>query len=307
MATENKLPIKYTSLIPDQSAFKDVLDVGPLPVDVVITVTSAGKIPDEVMKKHFRPKADAVIQDYETTISEELKRLAAKIGAAQKNGAADDAKAMIGETTMSVTNALANLQRAINSEIDAVAKKEGQRDANLKEARVATAAKAGKITISLAKGVATAVASGGVNLKAYYDIASALYDAYSEICQQLKDGDALSRDFAKELAEVKAAADAAKKKKALAEAEEKRRKYRNHTTKYLRAMKSAGENADKLAAAMKEAKTLKSGVEIGAKAMAAKRQVTALQAKYDAGDKKLEEMGALLTQLGGKPDDQTTF
>lgn len=313
MATaESKLPIKMTSLVPDQSAFKDVFTLGPMPVDVEIKITTKGtvsakKFSTEEMKKHFQPTAQKVIAKYEETVSTELEELAKKVRDLKKGGNGADADKMVAETTLSVNNAVAALQDAVDDAIAAQVKTEAQRDANLKEARVATAAKVGKITITLAKDVTKLVATGGTDLSSYVSIAEELKDGYDELRQQLKGEQELAKDVLKKVLEVKAAPDAAKRKEHLAEAETARKKYRNHLAKYLEQMGSIGKSADKLTAAMKAAKTLKKGVEIGAQAMAVKRQCTALQAKYDAGQKKLDQMGALITQIGGTVDDRTTI
>src|SRR5579863_4376707 len=305
MATaESKFPIKMTSLVPDQSAFNDVFKLGPMPVDVAITITTKGmvsakKFSDTEMQKHFSPTAKKVIAEYEKTVSTELEKLAKKVRDLKKGGNGADADKMVAETTLSVNNAVASLQDAVDSAISAQVKTEAQRDANLKEARVATAAKVGKITITLAKDVTKLVATSGTDLSSYASIAKELKDGYDELRQQLKGEKELATDVATKILAVKATPDASKRKELLADAETARKKYRNHLAKYLEQMGSIGKSADKLTAAMKEAKTLKKGVEIGAQAMAVKKQCTVLQAKYDAGQKKLDQMGALITQVGG--------
>src|ERR1700686_300210 len=92
MATvDNLLPIKMTSLVPDQSAFNDVLKVGVMPVDVTITITTKGlmsakKFSNEEMKKHFAPVANEVIAEYEKTLAKELEKLAGTVRALAKGG-----------------------------------------------------------------------------------------------------------------------------------------------------------------------------------------------------------------------------
>jgi hypothetical protein len=316
MATvDNKLAIKMNSLVPDQSAFKDVFKLGAMPVDVAITITTKGlvsakKYSNEEMKKHFTPTAEKIIADYEKIVTEELEKLAGKVRALKKNGGGNgtaDAEKVVAETTLSVNNAVASLQDAINTAINAQVKTEAQRDTNLKEARAVTAAKVGKITIVIAASVTKLVATSGADVTSYIAIAKELKGAYDELKQQLKDEKQLAGDVAQALVEAKAAAAPQKRADLLAKAETARKKYRNHLAKYLDQMGSIGKSADKLTAAMKQAKTLAKGVEIGAQAMAVKRQCTALQAKYDVGTKKLDEMGALITQLGGNIDDRTTI
>jgi hypothetical protein len=314
MATvDNKLAIKMNSLVPDQSAFKDVFTLGALPVDVAITITTKGlvtakKYSTEEMKKHFGPTAEKIIGDYEKTVTTELGKLAAKVRALKKNGGngTADAERMVAETTLSVTNALASLQGAISTAIAAQVKTEAQRDANLKEARAVTAAKVGKITIVIAAAVTKLVATSGADVTSYIAIATELKGAYDELRQQLKGEKQLAGDVAQALAEAKLAGPQ-KQADAVAKAETARKKYRNHLTKYLEQMGSIGKSADKLTVAMKQAKTLNTGVEIGAQAMAVKRQCTALQAKYVDGTKQLDDMGALIKQLGGKVDDRTAL
>jgi hypothetical protein len=309
----NTLPIKMTSLVPDQSAFSDVFKFGPMPVDVTLTVTTKGlvtakKYSTEEMKKHFAPIAEKVIANTETVVDEELTKLAAKLRELKKKPAdAEAADKLVAETTLSVNNALAALQGAINAAVEARVKTEAQRDANLKEARAATAGKVGKITISLAAGIAKLVGTAGADVSSYISIAKDLKSAYDELRQQLKDEKQLAADVAAKLIAVKGASDASKRKELLTDAETARKKYRNHLSKYLEQMEAMGDSADQLARKMKEAKTLAKGVEIGAQAMTVKRQCTALQAKYQASEKKLDEMGELITQLGGKIDDRTTL
>jgi hypothetical protein len=315
MATvDNLLPIKMTSLVPDQSAFNDVLKVGAMPVDVTITITTKGlmsakKFSKEEMKKHFAPVANEVIAEYEETLAKELEKLAGTVRALAKGGGngAAEAEKMVAETTLSVNNALASLQGAIDTAINARVKMEAQRDTNLKEARVVTTAKVGKITIAIATSVVKLVATSGANIKSYLDIAKQLKIAYSELRQQLKGEQELAADVTRKLIAVRDATEPGKQRELLAEVEIARKKYRDHLAKYLRQMSSIGNSADALTQAMKQATTLKKGVEIGAQAMAVKRQCTVLQAKYDAGEKKLDEMGTLIVQLGGKVDDRTTI
>jgi hypothetical protein len=303
-AVENKLPIKYTALIPDQSAFKDVFEVGPLPVDIVLSVTSSGKIPTDVMQKHFGPSADKVIDNYEKTITAELTKLAGKVRAMRGS---EDAKKTIADTTMSVNNALASLQGAVNKDIEAQVKKEAQRDANLKEARVATVVRVGKIVISLSVAGAKLAATAGADVTSYISIVKNFKSAYDELRQQLKNGSEVAGDVLKEIAKVRDATNAADKKKHLEAAEEARKRYRNHIIKYLDSMKSIGANADDLTVAMKKAPNLKKGVEIGAKVMNVKGQITKLQKKYVEADTTLDEMAKLIAELGGKIDDRTTL
>lgn len=313
MATvDNLLPIKMTSLVPDQSAFNDVLKVGAMPVDVTITITTKGlvsakKFSNEEMKKHFAPTANEVIAEYEETLAKELEKLAGTVRALAKGGDNAGAEKMVAETTLSVNNALASLQGAINTAINARVKMEAQRDTNLKEARVVTTAKVGKITIAIATSVVKLVATSGANIKSYLDIAKQLKTAYSELRQQLKGENELAADVTRKLIAVKDATEPGKQRELLAEVAAARAKYRDHLAKYLRQMSSIGNSADALTQAMKQATTLKKGVEIGAQAMAVKRQCTVLQAKYEAGEKKLDEMGTLIVQLGGKVDDRTTI
>lgn len=315
MATiDNKLEIKKTSLVPDQSAFNDVLKLGAMPVDVTITVTTKGvvsakKFSTEEMKKHFAPTAEKIIANYEKIISEELEKLAGTIRALKKsggNGAADPEK-MVAETTLSVNNAVASLQAAINTAINTQVKTEAQRDMNLKEARAVTAAKVGKITIAIAASAAKLVATAGADIAAYVKIANELKSAFDELRQQLKGEKVLATDVVTKIIAAQNTTEPDKRKHFLDDAETARKKYRNHLAKCLGQLNSIGTNADALTKAMREAKSLKKGVEIGAQAMGVKRECTALQAKYDAGTKNLDEMGAQIVQLGGKIDDRTGF
>jgi hypothetical protein len=93
----------------------------------------------------------------------------------------------------------------------------------------------------------------------------------------------------------------------LGDAEKARKAYREHTTKTRQRTDGVSAKADKLAKAMKSAKTLKEGVKVGAECMRIKAQVSAMAAKLDQREKFLDEMQALMKGNGLSIDDRTTL
>lgn len=106
--------------------------------------------------------------------------------------------------------------------MEAQVKKEAQRDANLREARIATAARVGKVVISLSVAGAKLAATAGADVTSYISIVKDLKSAYEELRQQLKDGSELAGDVFKDLVKVRDAAHVADTKKRLGATEEGR-------------------------------------------------------------------------------------
>lgn len=96
-------------------------------------------------------------------------------------------------------------------------------------------------------------------------------------------------------------------KSGLKDAEEARKKYREHTTKTRHRTDAISVQAGKLQAAMKSARTLKEGVRVGAECMAVKRTVSEMAAKLDTREKYLDEMQDLMKANGLEIDDRTTI
>lgn len=96
-------------------------------------------------------------------------------------------------------------------------------------------------------------------------------------------------------------------KSGLKDAEDARKKYREHTTKTRHKTDNISIQAGKLQAAMKSAKTLKEGVRIGAECMSVKRTVSEMAAKLETREKFLDEMQDLMKANGLEIDDRTTI
>lgn len=84
-----------------------------------------------------------------------------------------------------------------------------------------------------------------------------------------------------------------------------RQMYRNHAAKMRHHVDSVAAQADKLAAAMKGAKTLKEGVKIGAECMQVKAVVDKLAGELDQADGFLSSMEAVMKGAGLQCDDRT--
>lgn len=96
-------------------------------------------------------------------------------------------------------------------------------------------------------------------------------------------------------------------KSKLKDAEDARKAYREHTTKTRHNTDSLSLKAGELQKAMKAAKTLKEGVEIGAKCMSVKKQVSDMATKLEKREKYLDEMQDLMKGNGLEVDDRTTL
>jgi len=94
-------------------------------------------------------------------------------------------------------------------------------------------------------------------------------------------------------------------KSQLDDAEKARTAYRNHITKMRQSTDKVGAEADKLARAMKAARTLKDGVKIGAECMQVKGRVRVLDQQYTAADAFLGDMQDLMKANGMEIDDRT--
>jgi hypothetical protein len=116
---------------------------------------------------------------------------------------------------------------------------------------------------------------------------------------QGKDKKAIAQDF------LDFAVKAVKSK--LKDAEDARKAYREHTTKTRHNTDSLSLKAGELQKAMKGAKTLKEGVEIGARCMEVKKSVSDMAAKLEKREKFLDEMQQLMKGNGLEIDDRTTL
>jgi len=93
----------------------------------------------------------------------------------------------------------------------------------------------------------------------------------------------------------------------LTKAETSRKAYREHTTKTRHKTDGISAEADKLDKAMKAAKTLKLGVQIGAQCMSVKRSARAMAVKLDNRETFLQEMQKIMAGEGMEIDDRTTL
>lgn len=97
-----------------------------------------------------------------------------------------------------------------------------------------------------------------------------------------------------------------KAESSLKDVEKARVAYREHTTKTMNRTDALGSKADKLAKAMRSAKTLKEGVKVGAKCMEVKRAARVMNEKLAAREAFLEEIQAVMAGNGLEIDDTTT-
>jgi len=88
--------------------------------------------------------------------------------------------------------------------------------------------------------------------------------------------------------------------------EKSRTAYREHTTKTRHKVDGTSAQADKLMKAMKSGSTLKTGVEIGAKYMVIKRNVTAMAKRLEEREAILADFETAMRGMGLEVDD-TTF
>ncbi|NIZ15080.1 hypothetical protein [Phaeobacter sp. HF9A] len=99
----------------------------------------------------------------------------------------------------------------------------------------------------------------------------------------------------------------AKVESQLKDVEAARVAYREHTTKTMTKTDKLGEKADKLAKAMRSAKTLKDGVKAGAKCMEVKRAAREMNEKLAKREAFLLEIQAVMAGNGLEIDDLTTL
>jgi hypothetical protein len=193
---------KIVDLIRERRSF-EFIEVPKFPVEVVIEVTTSGTLttpkpaPSAVFDR-LEGVARAKLEEYETTITEELVKIEAKIRRLMEQPGADalkEAQQMVQTTTAVVKKALDSAEPAAEKAIEDRLKKEAQGDKLLTEARVKTAVKVGGGVISLAANVAKLVATSGADVTAYLSIAKTLVSLGMELNQQLKGEEKLCKDL----------------------------------------------------------------------------------------------------------------
>jgi hypothetical protein len=199
----NKLVTKKTldvvDLIRDRKLFT-LLEVPPMRIKVDIEVTTTALIgkpkpaPEAAMKR-LEAAAQAVLDHYEKTITEECVEFSKKIAKLIDEGKEKEAEGMAQAVNVSVKNALLSAQGAASKAVEAARKDEGQKDKLLKEAQVKTGLTYTFAGIKIATHTVKLVGSHGADVTAYYGIAKAILEISMEIKQNLKKEPQLKTDL----------------------------------------------------------------------------------------------------------------
>jgi len=193
---------KIVDLIRNRESF-EYIEVPAFPVEVDIEVTTTATLttpkpaPSAVFDR-LEKVARAKLEEYETTITEELVKIEKKIAGLMAQPGEDalkEAEQLTQGTTAMVKKALASAEPAAQKAVEDRLKKEAQGDDLLTEARVKTGIKAVTGVISLSANVAKLVATLGADVTSYLSIAKTLFSLGLEIKQQLKGEEGLRKDL----------------------------------------------------------------------------------------------------------------
>src|SRR5712671_2641023 len=193
---------KIVDLIRNRESF-EYIEVPAFPVEVDIEVTTTATLttpkpaPSAVFDR-LEKVARAKLEEYETTITEELVKIEKKIAGLMAQPGEDalkEAEQLTQGTTAMVKKALASAEPAAQKAVEDRLKKEAQGDDLLTEARVKTGVKAVTGVISLSANVAKLVATLGADVTSYLSIAKTLFSLGLEIKQQLKGEEGLRKDL----------------------------------------------------------------------------------------------------------------
>jgi len=309
-----------------------VLMLGKTTVEVGVQIVDNEKPPPIVMKRVIDSAVTPTITRYQNTLDKELKILEGKVLEMVKKGDAKGAEKIISETAVSITGAVGGLQGAVNNAVKQLQEDDKRKDKLLLEAQIKTGVNVGIIVIKAGTDVAKLVGSAGTDVTAYVNLAKGIYKIVMIIRDETKGEAAVRQDFLKEIGgyttgkqravvELEAKAKKAGKpfkldpptlkavgaavKPQAAKVEVARKKYQNKTTKMRHNLVSLSNETVKMEKAMKGAKDLKRGVELGAKVIKLKGGVDRAYAKLTRAEKFAADMAMLLTEAGLKMDDRT--
>jgi hypothetical protein len=197
-----KRTFKIVDLIRNRDSF-EYIEVPKFPVEINIEVTTTSTLttpkpaPSAVLDRLEKAARDK-LDEYETTINEELIKIEKKIKtlmATPGADALDQAEKLAQGTTVMVKNALASAEGAAEDAVEVRLRKEAQNDDLLTEARVKTGVKVVSGVISVGANVAKLVATLGADVTSYLSIAKTLFKLGLELKQQLKGEVTLRKDL----------------------------------------------------------------------------------------------------------------
>jgi len=306
-----------------------ILDVGDTKVTVTVTIDAKSALPSSKVDRCVAT-ANQEIARYTQVISQEIKALEGKVRDLIKKKDREEAKKMASSTTMSVQNAIKALQGQINSAVKGRLQKEAQGDRNLLEARAATVVRSAFKLVSITNTAFELVATGGADITAWVGLVQTIYELAKIIHEATKGEKKLRADLLKSMGayftdkqrqviEKEKKDKSARKKIALFAkeiygkskskadaAEGARKKYRNEVTRIRQGIDKMFKSITALEAKVKQAGSLKEGVQVGARLMNMKRKGKAASDVYMNCEKFADDMAMLLTEAGVKVDD-TTF
>lgn len=152
--------------------------------------------------KRLRAVSMAVLEDYESLITEEIVKYDTKIGEMVGDLATysvKDIQHQISSANTAVGSAIRGLSNAIDAAVKKLVDKEGKKLQLLTESRIKTVTKVGKCLISVGAAVAKLVASSGADVTSWKTLATELYALGEECYQQAKSGETLAKDLEKSL------------------------------------------------------------------------------------------------------------
>jgi len=197
--TVTKRTLDIVDLVRDRKLFP-LLDVPPMRIKVVIEVTTSALIgtpkpaPEAAMKR-LEAAAQAVLDRYEKTITEECEKFSKKIDDLLNEGKLKEATAMADMVNHAVKNALLSAEGAATKAVEDTRKAEGQKDKLLKEAQVKTVLTYTFAGVKIATHAVKLAGSHGADVTAYIGIAKAVVEIGMEIKQNLKNEQQLKKDL----------------------------------------------------------------------------------------------------------------
>ena len=323
--TISSKPIKH-DLCP-RKPNKLFVELGNTEVIVVVQVTAKQKPAPIVLQRLIDKAAMPVLREYETVVQAEVDKLQAKYMDMVKKRNAKGAAEMAKETSLSVKNACAAVQSAVNEKVKAQIKEDYRDDSNLLEAQVRVGVKVTFTVIGMGKNVAALAVTGGLDLKAWYDLAKGIYELATTINNETKDEatrrkelmETFGRFSGEKIKRTNLIDKATRSNKAKLElafkqifvsiksesekVEAKRKHYKNKVTSMRQELEKLSGKAAKLEEAMKAAKGIKPAVAIGTQVMQMKGQVRAFYLELQKAEGFANDMEMLLTVNGVAVDN----
>ena len=297
-----------------------------IPVKVAIVVETKGE-PSTRLEMVLTEVIDKTLDYVAMTLS---KGIAAQVKQVQRKGANEEQLKQL--VSKQIDGAETYAKNRVQEAVEKRLEEEASKDQLLLEAKIKLVVQFVKGTISLVKSAGEIVASGGTDVKAWYELISevkglteAILVCFTKDTKLLKELKVARNELEKCLWELERSTNLAKDttgldklfknlgklkewvlwKKQADATTTSRDNYRNAVFKTRKEIDKLADPIKRMESTMKAAKNLKDGVKIGATLMSVKRSVRLAIADYDAKLDLLKQLDADLKALGAEVDDRT--